>query len=314
MVVLSALFMCTVPWAYGAETGRLWMYNGLVLLVIACPCALIISTPVTYVAGLAATAQRGVLVKGGSHLEALGLTKTICFDKTGTLTQGSYALIAMLTLGTDLPRKQVLEHLILMEERANHPLALAIVDGSRNEGVVPPTHMKIEHHEFIAGEGLCGVIDGKKIYVGNHRLFNRLGLLDDIEEGLENMVANWKAMAGTVGFMSIEGYGLVCAYCVADVVRNEALEVMDELGELGITVHMLTGDNKDTATAIGYMVGMQPEDINSELLPEEKLRFITDLKDQAKRQSVLTNICSKRELVVSCYVYHDCKFEFHYQG
>lgn len=87
IVVLAALLMCTIPWAFGTETGKQWTHNGLVVIVVACPCALIISTPVTYVAGLAATAQRGVLIKGGAHLEALGLTKTICFDKVrGVLT------------------------------------------------------------------------------------------------------------------------------------------------------------------------------------------------------------------------------------
>jgi Zn2+/Cd2+-exporting ATPase len=307
IVVLAALCMCTIPWAFGKETGSLWTHNGLVLIVVACPCALIISTPVTYVAGLAATAQRGVLVKGGAHLEALGLVKTICFDKTGTLTQGSFALISIDTIGTKHTRKEVLEYLVLMEARANHPLALAIVDGARNEGVVSPRHMKVQEHSFMAGEGLSGIIDGKQVYVGNARLFSRLGLLENLPEDVENMVANWEAMAGTVGFMSIEGSGLVCTYCVADAVRSESSDVIEELGKMGIAVHMLTGDNRDAARAIGNLVGLRPEGINSELLPEEKLNFITTLRGGQGGRSVLANPLGKRELVVSygrCFAWY----------
>jgi len=291
--------MCTIPWGFGTEIGALWTRNGLVLIVVACPCALIISTPVTYVAGLAATAQRGVLIKGGAHLEALGLTKTICFDKTGTLTQGSFALVSINTIGTKYSRREVLEYLMLMEERANHPLALAIIDGSRNEGIVSPKHKKVQDHTFHAGEGLSGRIDGLQIYVGNERLFKRLDLLEGLPEDIENLVGNWEAMAGTVGFMSIEGAGVVCAYCVADAIRPESMEVVEALGKLGIDVHMLTGDNKDAARAIGNLVGLKPEGINSQLLPEEKLRFITNLKSGQSGRSVLSNPFSRRELVVS---------------
>jgi Zn2+/Cd2+-exporting ATPase len=298
IVVLAALLMCTIPWAFGTETGKQWMHNGLVLIVVACPCALIISTPVTYVAGLAATAQRGVLIKGGAHLEALGLTKTICFDKTGTLTQGSFALLAINHIGTAYTRQEVLEYLVMMEERANHPLALAIVDGSRNEGIVSPKHKKVQDHTFMAGEGLSGKIDGKEIYVGNARLFQRLGLLNTLSEEMENTIYNWEAMAGTVGFMSIEGAGIVCAYCVADAVRPESVEVVEALTKLGIEVHMLTGDNRDAAKAIGNLVGLPPSGINSELLPEEKLKFITDLKGGSSGRSILSNPFSRRELVV----------------
>ncbi|CAB9504971.1 Putative inactive cadmium/zinc-transporting ATPase HMA3 [Seminavis robusta] len=302
IVVLAALCMCTIPWSISVESGRTWTYNGLVLIVVACPCALIISTPVTYVAALAATAQRGVLVKGGAHLEALGLVKTICFDKTGTLTQGSYALISITPIGDKYTREQMLEFMVLMEERANHPLALAIVDGARLEGVTSAnSKKKVDEHKFMAGEGLVGRIDGMQVYVGNTRLFERLGMMESLSEEMENMVYNWEAMAMTVGFMSIEGAGIVCAYCVADAVRNESMEVIDALEKMKIDLYMLTGDNRDAARAIGQMVGMNPESINSELLPEEKLQFITKMKGaQDTGRSVLTNPMGKRDLV--CHV------------
>ena len=151
----------------------------------------------------------------------------------------------------------------------------------------------------MAGEGLSGRIDGKQIYVGNARLFQRLGLYGSITEEMQHMIYNWEAMAGTVGFMSIEGAGIVCAYCVADAVRAESVEVIDSLVKLGIDVHMLTGDNKDAAKAIGNLVGLPPNGINSELLPEQKLKFITDFKGTVSGRSVLSNPFSRRELVVS---------------
>ena len=290
--------MCTIPWFFGREAGREWTYNGLVLIVVACPCALIISTPVTYVAGLAATAQRGVLIKGGAHLESLGLIGTICFDKTGTLTQGSFALIALNVVGYTFSREEILEYLVLMEERANHPLAMAIVDGAKREGVTSPQNRKVSKHTFMAGEGLLGEIDGKEIYVGNSRLFERIGLLDDdMDEELENTIWNWEAMAGTVGFMSVDGE-LVCVYCVADAIRDESLEVMDALHAMGIDMHMLTGDNSHAAEAVGKMVGLKAGEINSSLLPEEKLKFITDLKANDTGRTIFTNPMGKRELVV----------------
>lgn len=186
----------------------------------------------------------------------------------------------------------------MMEERANHPLSLAIVDGSRNEGIVSPKDKKVQDHTFMAGEGLSGKIDGKQVYVGNARLFQRLGLYETLTEEMQNTIHNWEAMAGTVGFMSVEGAGLVCAYCVADAIRPESVEVVEQLGKMGIEVHMLTGDNKDAAKAIGNMVGLPADGINSELLPEEKLKFITDLKGSTSGRSVLSNPFSRRELVV----------------
>jgi len=298
IVVVSALAMCTIPWFFGADVGREWTYNGLVLMVVACPCALIISTPVTYVAGLAATAQRGILIKGGAHLEALGLVKSICFDKTGTLTQGSFALLAMDIIGRKHSRKQVLEYLCLMEERANHPLALAIIDGARNEGVVSPKGKAVTEHNFLAGRGLSGRIDGLEIMVGNVGLFKDTGLLQALPEELENKVANWEFMGRTVGYMSIEGSGIVAAYCVADAVRPESKEVVAALHKLGISVNMLTGDNHDTAGAIGRFVGLKQEGIQSELLPEDKLKFIKGLKSDGAKRSILSNPFSKRQLVM----------------
>ena len=255
LVILAAICMCTIPWALGPETGRMWTNNGLVMLVVACPCALIISTPVTYVAGLAAASQRGVLVKGGAHLETLGMVKNICFDKTGTLTLGDFALLHLKDFGGSLSRPQVLEYLALVEERAHHPLAQAIVAGVQNEGVKVPKTKNVKNPTNLGGEGMTALVDGVPVYVGNRRLFDRLGLYEDLPEDVKEETDKWVSLGGTVGFMSVDGHGIVCAYSVADAVRPESEKVIKALQKMGIEVTMLTGDNHHAALEIGKQVG-----------------------------------------------------------
>jgi Cd2+/Zn2+-exporting ATPase len=300
VVVLAAIFMCTIPWAFGKDIGREWTHNGLILIVVACPCALIISTPVSYVAGLAATAQKGVLIKGGASLEALGSVKSICFDKTGTLTNGEFSLLHLTVLSDKLSRKRVLQYLSLMEERASHPVAQAILTAAHNESVVIPKTMVLQKHTILNGEGVAGVVDGLEVHVGNERLFERLGLLDGVPVTDRQSIESWKLLGGTVGYMSIEGFGIVCAYCAADGIRDESAGVVSNLKRLGISTIMLTGDNEDAARAVGLLAGLSGDEIKAKLLPEEKLHYVEDLSQGHSKRSVICNPCSKRELVLMC--------------
>lgn len=298
VVVFIALGMCSIPWAWGREVGTEWTQLGLVLIVVACPCALIISTPVSYVAGLAASAQRGILIKGGAHLEALGLVKTVCFDKTGTLTQGKFQLLHFDVLGRKKSKREALEFLALMEERASHPLAQALVEGAQNEGIKIPKGRFVRNHTFLAGEGVSGTIDGISVHVGNVRLFERLGLYQALLDSERRMVEEWETI-GTVGFMSVGNEGIVCAYCVADAIRPESALVLSKLKELGIDGMMLTGDKRETALSLGLSMGLTEKDIKSELLPEEKLSIVSDLKGgRSGGQSVLASFFSTRRLVM----------------
>ena len=300
VVVLAAILMCSLPWAFGSDTGEEWTANGLILIVVACPCALIISTPVSYVAGLAATAQRGILIKGGANLEALGSVKNVCFDKTGTLTNGEFALLHLRTVPGALSRVQVFQYLALMEERASHPVAQAIVTAATNEKVSVPTDMVLEKHMIIAGEGVEGVVSGLSVHVGNERLFERLALLADLDEKIRSEVESWKALGGTIGYMSVEGYGIVCAYCTADGVRVESAGVVGRLKKLGIDVVMLTGDNSDAALAIGRQVGLSDDEVKSKLLPEEKLNFVNDISSGDGNKSALFNPCGSKKITIMC--------------
>jgi Cd2+/Zn2+-exporting ATPase len=301
VVVFSALIMCTIPWFFGSEVGRDWMARGLSLIVIACPCALVISTPISYVAGLAATAQNGVLIKGGASLEALGQLKHVCFDKTGTLTVGEFKLLKLDVFGTKSKRSDVLQYLALMEDRATHPLAKSLVDGIKAEGVSIPTSLAVKDHTLLAGEGVEGSINGKKVYVGNERLFRRLEMYESIPLAQRKEVESWEAMGGTIGFMSIGSEGIVCAYCVADAPRPEAAQVLKELRNMGLNLKMLTGDKGETALSIGKKIGMEKDEILSELLPSQKLNLVTGLKAEIKDSNpLLALFFAQPRLVLMC--------------
>lgn len=299
MVLLAATFMCTIPWAYGSETGRKWTHNGLVLIVVACPCALIISTPVTYVAGLAATAQKGVLIKGGAFLEALGRVQHICFDKTGTLTTGEFCLLHFDTVGDFLSRRQVLEYLLLMEERAAHPVAQAITTAAKNENVSIPKDMILEKHTILAGEGVTGVINGTDVFVGNERLFERLGLLLSVPSDVVQRVDSWKKLGGTIGYVSVQGAGIVGAFCASDAVRPEAAEVVHQFRKRGIALTMLTGDNQEAAESVGSQLDWHCDKntIYAKLLPADKLKYVRMLNESANRHS---GKCFQKKTVMFC--------------
>lgn len=277
IVVLTAVLMCSIPWAFGPTIGREWTSNGLILIVVACPCALIISTPVAYVAGLAAAAQRGILIKGGAYLEALAQVKYICFDKTGTLTNGKFSVLHLEVLTDTLTRSEVLEFLSIMEEKASHPVAQAMLNLAITEGVAIPTTMTLEGHTILNGEGVHGIVNGLEVYVGNERLFERLGMLQDVHSIAIDSVNDWKTKGGTVGFVSVLGHGVVCSYCVADGVRLESADVVRSLQKRNIVVTMLTGDNHEAAVTIGKQVGLELWNIKSKLLPEEKLDYVKSL-------------------------------------
>jgi Zn2+/Cd2+-exporting ATPase len=277
IVVVAAMLMCSVSWAFGKEAGRTWTNNGLVLIVVACPCALIISTPVAYVAGLAAAAQNGVLIKGGAYLESLSKVRYLCFDKTGTLTNGIFSLLHLNVLSTKLSREEVFQYLVVMEDRASHPIAQAILTAADKEKITVPKTMILEKHTIIEGEGVGGVINGLEVFVGNERMFQRLNLLKTVSASDTQIVDEWKNLGGTIGFMSVEGYGIVCAFCAADGIRTESQSVVLQLRKLGLSIFMLTGDNEDAAEAIGRQVGLSGKEIKSKLLPEEKLNYVRDL-------------------------------------
>ena len=267
-VMLAAALALVVPPLLDVGTWSTWLYRSLVLLVIACPCALVISTPVSIVAGLAAAARQGVLVKGGVHLETFARLKAIAFDKTGTLTEGEPCVMEVVPL-TAHTEDEVLAAAAALESRSLHPLARAIVAEASGRALsVQPA----EHVQVLQGKGVNGRWNGANHWVGSHRYLEERALeTDEVNRRLEDLAAAG-ASAVVVGTDDH-----VCGFiAVTDRVRPSAKQVLRELRELGIEhVAMLSGDNRAVAAALGGQLGL--DDVRAELLPQDKVAAVEEL-------------------------------------
>lgn len=267
-VMAAALLLLLVPpFGFGEPWGRS-LYRSLVLLVIACPCALVISTPVSIVAGLAAAARRGVLIKGGAYLEACARLKAIAFDKTGTLTQGRPAVVEVAPL-EDHNERELLERAAALEERSSHPLAQAIVARAREAGLGANPAADVQ---VVQGRGVTGRFDGREFWLGSHRWLEERGQeTEEVHRRLEEL----SSAGRTVVVVGNDAH--VCGFiALADAVRPEAKAALDELRRMGIKrLVMLTGDNRGTAEAVARELGVS--ETRSELLPADKVAAVEEL-------------------------------------
>ena len=246
-----------------------WLYRALVLLVVSCPCALVISTPVSIVAALAGAARKGVLIKGGMHLENTSKVRCVAFDKTGTLTRGTPEVVDLVALNGVDPA-EVIALAAAVEQRSMHPIAQAILDHARAAGVNAPPADDVS---ALPGKGAEGRIAGARVLIGNHRLFEERGLCSpSFHDRLADMEANGRtavlvARAGqTVGIIA-----------VADRPRDSARDAVDLLRAQGIVrIVMLTGDSRGTAQAIAAEIGV--DEFRAELLPEDKVAAVEELR------------------------------------
>ena len=262
-VFLLAVLVAVLPPLLMAQSWQEWIYKALVMLVIACPCALVISTPVTIVSGLAAAARKGILIKGGAFLEAGRSMKVLAVDKTGTLTYGKPAQTDFFALSSN--DKHIHEIAISLAARSDHPVSLAIAHANQEQKNDLKT---VDSFEAILGRGVKGVIEGNLYYLGNHRLIEELGLCsDDIESRLLPL-----EQQGKTAVLLTNQTEVLAIIAVADTVRETSKQAIDELHQLGVTTIMLTGDNQHTAKAIGKQVGV--DEIMGNLLPEDKLKII----------------------------------------
>ncbi|MCA9144609.1 MAG: heavy metal translocating P-type ATPase [Planctomycetaceae bacterium] len=266
-----ALLIAMVPPLLFAAAWSSWIYNALVLLVIACPCALVISTPVSVVSALTRAANHGVLVKGGRYLEAAAGIQAIAIDKTGTLTRGEPVVQEVIPLNSH-SRVELLQRAAALESQSTHPIARAILDCARNEGVQVA---KAESYQQLSGRGAEGIVSGKPYWIGSHRLMlERMPHAD----AAHNQSINLKASGGSVVAIGSEAH--VCGLIsVADTVRDGAEHVIQELHDLGVRhIRMLTGDNQETGQTIAAAVGI--DSFLAEALPEDKLRELERLREQ----------------------------------
>jgi Cd2+/Zn2+-exporting ATPase len=264
-VIILAVLVATIPPIILQEPIRDWVYKALVMLVVACPCALAISTPVAMVSAITSASGNGVLVKGSTFVERMNDVKAIAFDKTGTLTMGELEVTDIVS--PDLTEKEVLRIAVSLEAKAKHPIAKAISARAKVAGVEA-----VETKDFKAyvGRGVEACIDEKTCCIGNLRLLEELGIapLDGIVEKLE-------AQGKTVVLVSEEDCA-VGAIALMDKIRDEAPHAIAELRKRGMNVQMLTGDNEVTAKAIAEKLGM--DGYMAHLLPDEKLEAIEKLR------------------------------------
>lgn len=242
------------------------IYKALVLLVIACPCALVISTPVTIVSGLAAAARRGILIKGGIYLENARKLKAIALDKTGTITEGRPRLVTWEALGS-APDAGLAEQIAsALAGHSDHPVSRAIAAGLR------PNTLEASDFKALAGRGVQASIGGAVYVLGNHRLIEERG---QCSPALEAVLRTHEEAGRTVSLLASDA-GPLALFAVADTIKASSREAVAMLKALGITPVMLTGDNQATAAAIAHDAGI--EDARGNLLPEDKLDAIKALQ------------------------------------
>ncbi len=265
VVVVLAAMIAIVPSLVFSEPFMPWLYKALVLLVIACPCALVISTPVTVVSGLAAAARRGILIKGGVYLETGRKLRVVALDKTGTVTEGKPRLVDVQPLN-EHSREKVLQVAASLDALSSHPVARAVCEGWT--GPLLP----IEGFASITGRGVEGRIDGVAYIVGNHRLAEERGVCSPAVEGLLEKLESQGKTAVVVA-TSRQAIGVLA---VADTPRDISVAAIRELHDLNVRTVMLSGDNQRTVEAIAKVVGI--DDARGNLLPEEKLAAIDELR------------------------------------
>lgn len=264
VVVIATLLAVVPPLLISGATWGDWIYRALVFLVISCPCALVISIPLGFFSGIGAASKRGILVKGGNHLEALQQLDTVVFDKTGTLTEGVFEVVELRPAsGSD---EELLQAAATVEQHSNHPIAKSIQRLYATRGVVTVTG---QDYREVAGSGVTGRFGTDQLEAGNARWFKELGFtpLDQTEDGTYVHVSK----NGTyLGFIRI-----------ADRIKSSTVDALQDLKKLGVrrTV-MLTGDRQETAQRIGQQVGI--DQIEAELLPDQKVDQLEAILRQAK--------------------------------
>ncbi|MEZ5293069.1 MAG: cation-translocating P-type ATPase [Vicinamibacterales bacterium] len=270
VVVALAAAVFVVPVAFGGGAAATWGYRSLVLLVVACPCALVISTPVSIVAALAVAARHGVLVKGGLHLERLAAIRVVAFDKTGTLTAGTPRVASVQSVGAG-PGDDALGAAAAAELRVGHPIARAVVDAVRDRGICVPTAEDVREYP---GLGVQARVDGRRVVVGNGAWA--------IEHGVDpavvtDAVDEHAGRGETPVFVLVDG-AVQLVLGVADRPRAVAADVVRLLRDHGVAhVALLTGDTPGAASALARATGVT--DVRAGLLPGDKLRAVRELRD-----------------------------------
>ena len=270
MVIAAAGAIAVIPPLAFGQPASEWVYRALVLLVISCPCALVIATPVSIVSALAAAARRGVLIKGGAHLERAGAVRCVAIDKTGTLTRGELEVKDVVPLGAATPH-EVIGTAAAIESRSEHPIGRAILRHADREGVGVS---EVDGFRAIPGRGAEATVNGRAGVLGNHRLFEERQLCTaPLHDHLDALATRGR----TPVMIALDGHP-VGLLGVADEVRAHVRDAVAALRVHGVDrVVMLTGDHDATARAIAEAAGV--DEYRAELLPEDKVRVVQALRE-----------------------------------
>ncbi len=268
IVIILAALVATVPPLFFGQPFEKWFYEALAMLLVACPCALVISTPVSIVSAIGNAAKNGVLIKGGMHLEEAGTLSVVAFDKTGTLTEGKPRVTDIIPID-GIPDQEFLSIASAIESRSEHPLAEAIVKYAKERGAEISS---ISEFEAIPGKGAKAVVQGKTYQIGNSRFFTEQAIDLKHVEGEVSRLQN----EGKTVMMLGDDERILGLIAVADILRENSAQAINKLKKAGIKkVIMLTGDNESTARAIAIKAGI--DDFRADLLPEDKVDAIKSL-------------------------------------
>jgi len=269
VVVIGALLLAILPpLLFSGQTFGDWIYRALVVLVISCPCALVISIPLGYFGGIGSASRKGILVKGSNFLDALTQVKIVVFDKTGTLTKGEFKVSEIVT-SNGFSKDEILEYAAYAETNSNHPVAKSISEAFGKD----KDNTRIKQVEEISGHGIRAVIDNKTVLAGNDKLLHK--------EKIEHPLCN---VEGTVVHVAIDN--IFAGYIIiSDTLKDDAIEAIEKLRAKNIQTVMLTGDNKFAAEAFAKKLNI--DKYFSELLPEDKVKHIENLIDENKGGKVV---------------------------
>ncbi len=262
-VIGIALIVAVVPWLIFGLNFDTWFYRALVLLVVSCPCALAISTPVSMVSGITAATNNGVLIKGGEYIEEMQKIKTMVFDKTGTLTQGKLELTDIVSVN-NYPENEILQIAASLESKSKHPLAQAVMRYFEKNEI---NLKEVSCFESVTGKGVKGIIDEKMFYVGKKSLFKKNEYPDESVRKLKNDGKN-------VVFVGNDHY-IVGLIALMDKIRPLSNSTIQKLKENHIKTVMLTGDNEVTAKAVSSSIDI--EEYHAGLLPQDKVKIVDEL-------------------------------------
>jgi len=270
-VVLSALLLAVLPpLFFTGEDFLIWLYRGLVLLVISCPCALVISIPLGFFGGIGGASRKGILIKGSNYLEALSRVDTVVFDKTGTLTKGIFEVKKIMPV-RGMTKERLLELSAYAESRSNHPVSKAVVKAFGK----PISDAAVTGYEEIAGQGINAIVSGNRINIGNERFMQNKKVRIDPQN-----------ITGTVLYVAIDG-GYAGCIALSDTINKGSISAIQELKKYGVRrIVMLTGDKKENAESIGKELKLN--EVYAELLPEQKVDILDKLELQkGKRRGSL---------------------------